>query len=38
MKTLTLKEALDYYELHRDLIEAEAREECARLAAKGYTV
>ena len=32
------KEALAYYELHCDLIEAEAREEAARLAAKGYVV
>ena len=32
-----IKEALTYYELHRDLIEAEAWEEIARLAAKGYT-
>ena len=29
-----VKEALAYYELHRDLIEAEAREEAARLAAR----
>lgn len=33
-----VKEALAYYESHRDLIEAEAREEAARLAAKGYPV
>ena len=33
-----VQEALAYYELHRDLIEAEAREEAARLAAKGYVV
>ncbi len=32
-----VKEALAYYESHRDLIETEAREETARLAAKGYT-
>lgn len=31
-----VKEALAYYELHRDLVETEAREEAARLAAKGY--
>jgi len=33
-----VKEALAYYELHSDLIESEAREETARLAAKGYAV
>jgi len=33
-----VKEAVAYYELHRDLLEAEAREEAARLAAKGYAV
>jgi uncharacterized protein (DUF433 family) len=33
-----IKEALVYYELHRDLVEAEVREESARLATKGYTV
>lgn len=33
-----IKEALAYYELHRDLVEAETREEIARLAAKGYVV
>ncbi len=33
-----VQEALVYYELHRDLIEAEAREQAARLAAKGYPV
>ena len=33
-----VREALSYYESHRDLIEAETREESARLAAKGYTV
>ena len=32
------KEALAYYESHCDLIEAEAREEAARLAARGYVV
>jgi len=33
-----VEEALVYYRLHRDLIESEAREEAARLAAKGYMV
>jgi uncharacterized protein (DUF433 family) len=33
-----VQEALVYYESHRDLIEAETREESTRLAAKGYTV
>ncbi len=33
-----VREALAYYELHRDLVEAEAREQVARLAAKGYPV
>jgi len=33
-----VEEALAYYGSHRDLIEAETREELARLAAKGYTV
>ncbi len=33
-----VRDALAYYELHRDLIEAEAREQAARLAAKGYPV
>ncbi len=33
-----VEEALAYYESHRDLIEAETREELARLADKRYPV
>ncbi|MBI2942448.1 MAG: hypothetical protein HYY04_18625 [Chloroflexi bacterium] len=33
-----VKEALTYYEAHRDLVDAELQEEKSRLHAKGYAV